>query len=128
MLLFYFFFLFFSFPQDNIQFKEPVEIGSILNLKSKVVFAEGAPHKSFQVAVRANVVDIETGQKKTTNNFQFTYYSPDGNLRKVIPQTYEESMEYLEGRRQKGRSLEMKSILAIHSVQDWILDPSKYLK
>lgn len=111
--------------QDNIQFRESVEIGSILNLKAQVVYGLGEPHRSFQVSVRADVVDV-SGRSKTTNTFHFTYFNPNGGLRKVIPQTYAESMDYLEGRRQNMRSVELKNMLQ-KRFDRWVIDPENYV-
>jgi len=36
---------------DEISFRKPVPIGSILIMTSQIVYAPGSPHRSFQVAV-----------------------------------------------------------------------------
>ncbi|KAE9400877.1 Thioesterase/thiol ester dehydrase-isomerase [Gymnopus androsaceus JB14] len=69
---------------DEISFKLPVPIGSILRLTSVVLYDE------IHVGVQANVVDIKTGTEKTTNEFRFT---------KVVPKTYREAMLWLGARR-----------------------------
>ncbi|XP_048247172.1 acyl-coenzyme A thioesterase 9, mitochondrial-like [Haliotis rufescens] len=81
---------------DDIVFKKPVEIGSLLLLSSQVVYT----HKSLmQVKVHAEVLDVDTGVRETTNDFHFTFDSQDENLPRVIPKSYAEFMLYLDGKR-----------------------------
>ncbi|KAF8340512.1 Thioesterase/thiol ester dehydrase-isomerase [Cantharellus anzutake] len=95
------------FSLDNTTFKLPVPVGSILRLQSKVTHTKSGAanfrsdrHASLvNVRVQADVLDVKTGDKKTTNEFQFTW-GDDHTLHKtVIPVTYIEAMEWLEGRR-----------------------------
>lgn len=43
------------------------------------------------VRVQADVVDVKTGQKETTNDFRFTLATNDGchGIPRVIPRTYQ---------------------------------------
>ncbi|CAG8590131.1 12710_t:CDS:10, partial [Cetraspora pellucida] len=85
---------------DEISFRKPVPIGSILSMSSQVVYAEGPPHKSFQVAVTADVIDIESEKRETTNVFHFTFRSNNvDDVRRVMPRTYYEALKYVEGKR-----------------------------
>ncbi|KAL1925161.1 uncharacterized protein VTP21DRAFT_44 [Calcarisporiella thermophila] len=87
---------------DQISFHAPVPIGSVLKLVSEITYAEGGEHKSFQVSVEADVMDVKTGDRKRTNVFHFTWEAPDGvKVPRVIPRTYAESMKFVEGRRRK---------------------------
>ncbi|RKP21406.1 Thioesterase/thiol ester dehydrase-isomerase, partial [Rozella allomycis CSF55] len=88
---------------DELSFKKPVPIGSILTFTAQVVYSEGAPHHSFQVI--ADVTDVKTGQSDTTNTFYFTFRSKEDNVPKIMPRTYEEAMIYLEGKRRKERGI-----------------------
>lgn len=92
---------------DDIAFRKPVPIGSILHLTSQVEYAEGEPHATFQVSVTAEVIsDIATGVKQVTNIFYFTFArgkEPGVQVRKMLPRTYGESMQYLQGKRRKER-------------------------
>jgi acyl-coenzyme A thioesterase 9 len=83
---------------DDILFVEPVEIGSILQLGSKIVFTN---ETSIQVQVIADVLNIESGDRKTTNTFYFTFVpSVNGEqVRQVYPETYQEAMEWLQAQR-----------------------------
>ncbi|GAB6025161.1 Acyl-coenzyme A thioesterase 9, mitochondrial [Chamberlinius hualienensis] len=82
---------------DDIWFRKPVEIGSLLFFSSQVVYTEG-PY--MQIRVDASVVNPQTNVYDTTNVFYFTFTSGDGELVKtVIPKTYSESMLYLDGKR-----------------------------
>eukprot|EP01119_Soliformovum_irregulare_P008170 TRINITY_DN2113_c0_g1_i3.p1 TRINITY_DN2113_c0_g1~~TRINITY_DN2113_c0_g1_i3.p1 ORF type:complete len:232 (+),score=84.77 TRINITY_DN2113_c0_g1_i3:605-1300(+) len=84
---------------EDVTFFKPVEIGDILRLNSRVVFTQD---KSVQVEVLATVTDPYVGEEQTTNVFNFTFECPsvkDGDVKKVLPTTYEEAMVYLQGRR-----------------------------
>lgn len=80
---------------DDILFRKPVEIGSLLFLSSQVVYTKGS---MLQLKVHAEVVGLD-GSRAVTNDFHFTFDSKQDNLKRVIPQTYAESMLYLDGKR-----------------------------
>ncbi|KAG0065636.1 hypothetical protein BGZ89_008092 [Linnemannia elongata] len=98
---------------DEISFRKPVSIGTFLALDSQIVFAEGGDHHSFQVMVKADVLDVRNGTRETTNHFWFTFTDPQRSQEeggdapkgyvtpKVMPRTYAESMLYLEGKRRR---------------------------
>ncbi|KAG0047333.1 hypothetical protein BGZ83_007584 [Gryganskiella cystojenkinii] len=86
---------------DEISFRKPVPIGTFLALDSQIVFAEGGDHHSFQVMVKADVLDIKKGSRETTNTFWFTFTDPVKGTPRVMPRTYAESMLYLEGKRRR---------------------------
>ncbi|KAJ1644139.1 hypothetical protein LPJ64_004151 [Coemansia asiatica] len=83
---------------DDFSFKKPVNIGSILRLKSQVVFSE-PENRTFQVAVSADVIDNMKSTVERTNTFYFNFCCPGGSVRRVVPRSYEDMMKYLEGRR-----------------------------
>lgn len=97
---------------DEIMFKRPVPIGSILSLKSMVVYSWD---RGFSVRVTADVIDpfkptigntvcFEFDwcySKERTNEFYFTFKGKDVQ-RRVAPRSYEESMFYIEGLRRKA--------------------------
>ena len=93
--------------QDDIAFRKPVEIGSVLLFSSRIVLCEGAPHSTMQVQVSADVVDPATGARDTTNVFHFTFRSGK-ELRPVIPRTYEECVTYIAGLRRRQASMKLK--------------------
>ncbi|KAJ1558419.1 hypothetical protein HK096_000996, partial [Nowakowskiella sp. JEL0078] len=102
---------------DDIVFRSPVNIGSILSCKAKVVYSAETPidmfpslknsqeehlddpsawqsSHTFQVTVDAFVEDPLTGNTKNTNTFHFTFAVPATGIHpNVIPQTYEEREE-----------------------------------
>ncbi|ORX65452.1 Thioesterase/thiol ester dehydrase-isomerase [Basidiobolus meristosporus CBS 931.73] len=87
---------------DDISFKSPVAVGSILNLTSKVVYSPGGSEKDFQVSVVADVLDHEKSSKRTTNVFHFTFTGePSSEVPRILPRTYAEAMEYLEGKKRQ---------------------------
>jgi acyl-coenzyme A thioesterase 9 len=91
---------------DDVTFRRPVSIGSLLSLKSRVVYSKGSPTRSFQVKVKADVIDPIAGTQDTTNYFQFTFAVPvHTELPRVMPRSYDETMLYIEGQRLRDRWL-----------------------
>ncbi|XP_047482687.1 acyl-coenzyme A thioesterase 9, mitochondrial-like isoform X2 [Penaeus chinensis] len=80
---------------DDIMFRRPVEIGSLLYLNSQVVYTEGT---HIQVSTKASVMDAVTSEISLTNIFHFTYEVKQPGPT-VLPRTYHEGMLYLDGRR-----------------------------
>lgn len=68
-------------------FRRPVEIGSLLFLSALVVYVE---ENKIQTRVHAEVVDIHTAERETTNIFYFIFKTKDATkpLGKVVPKTY----------------------------------------
>ncbi|XP_057679854.1 acyl-CoA thioesterase 9, tandem duplicate 1 isoform X2 [Corythoichthys intestinalis] len=87
---------------DDILFRKPVEIGSLLLLSSQVCYTEG---KHIQVRVHSEVFDPMSRQHDTTNVFHFTFAS-DRDVPNIVPQTYGESMLYLDGKRHFDQAVE----------------------
>ncbi|KAF9040135.1 HotDog domain-containing protein [Panaeolus papilionaceus] len=90
---------------DGTAFKRPVPIGSILRLRSQILYTTTTPDYPIlvHVGVRASVVDVHTGAEEVTNHFRFTWAQRWGSespgLRQVVPRTYREAMMWLEGKR-----------------------------
>ncbi|KAH6564237.1 hypothetical protein BASA50_007370 [Batrachochytrium salamandrivorans] len=99
---------------DDITFRLPVNIGSLLALRSQVVYSPGSPSKIFQVMVVADVIEPLTHKgRRTSNIFHFTFAAPDSaSVPRVIPETYEESMKYIEGRRCRQRWVDHQHMLS----------------
>lgn len=68
-------------------FQRPVEIGSLLFLSAMVVYVEG---NKIQTRVHAEVVDIHSAKRETTNVFYFIFQTKDQTkpLPNVVPKTY----------------------------------------
>lgn len=85
---------------DDISFRKPVLIGSLLFLSSQVVYTN---QNLMQVKVHAQTVDPKTATKEFTNDFYFkflaSYSEPNQKISEVIPKTYAESMMYIDGKR-----------------------------
>ena len=83
---------------EDISFKKPVHIGSLLFLNSQVVCTDAL---NMQIKVLAQAVDPLTGHTEITNDFYFKFAVPDEcvSLRQVMPKTYSEYMLNIEGRR-----------------------------
>jgi acyl-coenzyme A thioesterase 9 len=95
---------------DEIVFKKPVPVGSLLNLSSKVIHSQ-EHDGSFQVSVTAEVTDVESNITDTTNTFHFTLAAQNNKVPKVLPRTYAESMVYLEGQRRSEHGYQAKQQL-----------------
>jgi len=80
---------------DDIAFRSPVEIGSLLFLSSQVVYTEG---NFMQCKVHAEVVKPNSGQHTTTNVFYFTFEAP-APVPQVYPKSYAEAMMFVDGQR-----------------------------
>lgn len=98
---------------DEVIFRKPVHVGTLLNLKSEVIYAEGYPHRSFQVRVVAEVVDIEKSRRETTNVFYFTMTADNDKTqpRRILPKTYAETMLWLEGKRRRLQGVTSRHLL-----------------
>ncbi|CAG0889038.1 unnamed protein product [Cyprideis torosa] len=80
---------------DDVAFKRPVELGSLLLILAEVVYTEG---NTVQIRSTAEVVNPSKGEEKLTNVFYMTFYVPTP-VSRVIPLGYHEYMKYLDGRR-----------------------------
>ncbi|KAG8824864.1 hypothetical protein FRC18_010423 [Serendipita sp. 400] len=100
---------------DEITFKHPVPIGSVLRLKSRIGHTIPTGTSSVHVAVEASVIDQETGEERVTNDFRFTWGTPEHKFgRIVVPKTYEEAMLWIEA----GRALQIGS--EIRGIRDLV--------
>ena len=101
---------------DDISFIKGVEIGSILSFYSEIIFVSSSPSVSMMIKVDAIVIKPETGARDKTNTFYFTFACPGvSEIPQVIPSTYKEAMDYLEGKRKyergKEHAMKMRSSL-----------------
>ncbi|KAL7750838.1 hypothetical protein RI367_003795 [Sorochytrium milnesiophthora] len=113
-----------SHPQflamDDIWFRRPVPIGSLLSFNSQVVYSRGYQDgRSFQVQVTADVIDPLTLKRETTNVFHLTFTSPQHKVPAIMPQTYEEAMRYLDGKRKWEVGYEMAKEHRSSLIKDW---------
>ena len=84
---------------DDVVFKKPVEVGKLVEYVGRVVYV--GDDGSLRVCVEAHKVSIRTGVRDFTNEFHFIFSasSADQRVPDVQPESYEEMMLYLEGRR-----------------------------
>ncbi len=85
------------FGVDNITFKNPVPIGSVLKFRAKVVYV----YENY-ICVKVDVmkVDIQDGQEEMTTELNIIFCI--GNVERILPvyaQTYQSAMLYIEGKR-----------------------------
>ena len=86
---------------DDVSFNKPVELGAIIELVSRAVYS--GDDETVRVCVEAHKVSLRSGRREPMNLFHFIFRvaAADGvqKRRVVQPDTYEEGMLYLEGRR-----------------------------
>ncbi|CAH2220207.1 Hypothetical predicted protein [Pelobates cultripes] len=90
---------------DDIMFQKPVEIGSLLFLSAQVCYTHG---NYMQVRVHSEVSDPVTREHHTTNIFHFTFSSEE-EVPRIVPQTYGESMLYLDGKRHFNAAIQSRN-------------------
>lgn len=88
---------------DSMSFLKPVEIGSIISFRSKICYAAGHPDPVFQIRVETLVHDLIAGQVFPSNVFHFSFQCDKVPVRKVIPNTYREAVDFLDGRRRRQK-------------------------
>lgn len=75
---------------------KPVQVGQIVNFEAKIGYVIG---NIMQVAVNCSIVDTDKSKVKC-NDLHITLVAPKRvNLQKVISNSYEEAMVYLESKR-----------------------------
>ncbi|KAG2214037.1 hypothetical protein INT46_004952 [Mucor plumbeus] len=104
---------------DEVTFRKPVHVGTLLNLRSGIVLSEGYPHRSVQVRVIAEVVNIEKGTRETTNIFHFTLSSGNDKLklRRILPKTYAETMLWIDAKRRRFQGIHARHAMLEAGVQ-----------
>lgn len=106
---------------DSLSFHSPVPIGALLSMTAQIDYTqetqglqEGDPSAKTTVAAVSVVVetlDFETGQRRRTNTFHFSFElgdNPEG--KRVSPQTYLEAMNWIEGKRRMQLGLELRKL------------------
>ncbi|CAO3691893.1 hypothetical protein G6F70_002865 [Rhizopus microsporus] len=98
---------------DEVAFRKPVHVGTLLNLKSCIVLSEGFPHRTVQVRVVAEVINIEKDTREVTNVFHFTLTTgnPNIRLRRILPRTYAESMLWIDAKRRRYQGIHSRHVL-----------------
>lgn len=104
---------------DEVIFRKPVHVGTLLNLKSGIVLSEGFPHRSVQVRVIAEVINIDKGTRETTNIFHFTLASGNDSikLRRILPKTYAETMLWIDAKRRRLQGIHARHAMLEAGVQ-----------
>ncbi|KAK4055510.1 hypothetical protein OIV83_000056 [Microbotryomycetes sp. JL201] len=94
---------------DELTFKRPVEIGSLLILDSQVTFSPCiGTHSSFHVSVEASTIDLYSGQKEITNTFHYTFASEKPLERHVLPRSYKQAIAWLDAQRRRERGIAVR--------------------
>lgn len=107
---------------DALSFHAPVPIGAMLQLSSQITYTSEPEHHPqghtlASVTVLAEVVDLETGERKRSNTFHFSFDLGQTD-RQVLPQTYKEAMEFIEGKRRVEIGAEMRRLYQVDQQTD----------
>lgn len=90
---------------DPSTFEQPVPVGSVLYVAAGVNYTEPDMNGGtrIQVMVRTHVRNVEHGERerKSTGTFFYTFHV-DGEV-SVLPQSYDEFMRWIGGRRRAQR-------------------------
>ncbi|GAA5850806.1 hypothetical protein JCM8547_009093 [Rhodosporidiobolus lusitaniae] len=90
---------------DELQFRQPVEIGSLLLLDSKITFSPmKGEHHSFSCSVEAATVDL---------TFHFTFSADSPLERHVLPRSYRQAVSWLDAQRRRKVGIAIRE--AYHS-------------
>jgi acyl-coenzyme A thioesterase 9 len=87
---------------DDIVFLKPVEVGTVVTFTAQILFATTLASAAV-VRVIATVENPENGEKSQTNQFHFMFAYPELK-RNVHPETYEDAMSFVDGRRRYHRT------------------------
>ena len=88
---------------DSMSFLQPVEIGSIISFHSKICYSAGEPDSIFQIRVETVVHDLVKNSVFPSNIFHFSFQSPKVAVRQIVPSTYREAIDFLDGRRRRDK-------------------------
>lgn len=80
---------------SNITFKLPISVNSMIRMRAYVVYTQV---RYVQITVYVDSWDSSFAQTSTTNVFNFTYEVNDV-VPEVYPNTYQEAMMYIDGKR-----------------------------
>ncbi|CAO1621445.1 unnamed protein product [Parajaminaea phylloscopi] len=114
---------------DALSFHSPVPIGAILSMTSQIEFTSrpkatataSAPALAASdevakqdvvvaaISVLVETVDVETGKRQKTNTFDFSF-DLGHTKRRVSPATYQEAMQWIEGKRRVELGLEIRRL------------------
>lgn len=92
---------------DRVDFREPIHIGDLVVMKSKVNFAG---RTSMEVGVRVEAEDLSSGRRRQTNSAYVSFVAVDRNGRPVevpelVPGTDEERRRFEAGRERRHRRI-----------------------
>ncbi|KAG2501728.1 hypothetical protein HYH03_000228 [Edaphochlamys debaryana] len=97
---------------DDVAFLQPVPIATLLRLTGQVVYTEGPV-----VRVHVRATKLKPGapeQNVVTNVFSFAFAS-SGAVRRVVPETMVEAMEYVLGHRQHAADTASRAVAESHA-------------
>lgn len=107
---------------DALAFHSPVPIGAFLCMTSQIDYTitttstGGGTTTVAAISVLVETVDVGTGERKRTNTFDFSFDLGKGGAggvgggKRVTPETYQEAMRWIEGKRRVELGLELRGL------------------
>lgn len=113
---------------SRIVFRRPVPVGSILDIRSQVVFCDNnasAGKSTFDITVAADVVDTVTKERDTTCVFNYTFCNRNVGVAapNLVPQSYGDAVRMVSAARQHLALAQHRDTL-IHEFSQTRLHPA----
>ena len=88
---------------DAVRFTQRVSVGEIVEFKGHATYVDQKSGK-VRIRIQCQAIDPAAGGPKSSdgsqrNFFNLTYQVKDLKLKQVLPQTYKQSLLYLQGMR-----------------------------
>jgi acyl-CoA hydrolase len=105
---------------NNVSFKEPIKIGSVVTLEAKV---SRAFNSSMEIFIDVFVEDLVTGKRRKCNEAIYTFVAIDQNgsplpVPELIPETQEEMDRFEGALRRKQLALILAGKMKPHEAQE----------
>ena len=105
---------------NNVSFKEPIKLGSVVTLEAKV---SRAFNSSMEVFIDVFVEDLVTGKRRRCNEAIYTFVAIDQNgsplpVPELIPETEEEKARFDGALRRKQLALILAGKMKPHEAQE----------
>ena len=105
---------------NNVSFKEPIKLGSVVTLESKV---SRAFNSSMEVFIEVFVEDLVTGKRRKCNEAIYTFVAIDQNgsplpVPELIPETDQEKARFEGALRRKQLALILAGKMKPHEAEE----------
>jgi acyl-coenzyme A thioesterase 9 len=111
---------------DEVVFRKPVEIGSMLVLGGQVTYVSPT-RRSFLVTVSADILNPKTGERANSNHFHVIFTTrgtlqSDGThlpIPRLLPKSYGESMSFIDGKRRWEAARRQAEVEGAEELDRW---------